>query len=607
MVDSLAWAQDCLDRAAAGALWPLAAWILVSGLDDLFLAATFCYARLRGLLPTLPPAAETRRSGGRRIAIYVPLWHEEAVIRGMLEHNLAAIEYESYDFFVGAYPNDPGTIRAVRAVAARSPRVHLALCPHNGPTSKADCLNWIYQRMLLFERENGVQFDVVMTHDAEDLIHPAELGLIDYFSASYDMIQIPVLPLPTPVAKFTHGLYCDDFAEFHWKDMPARWFLGGFIPSSGVGTAFNRESLEALAASDSNLIFRPDCLTEDYENGYRLRRLAKRQLFLPIGTYDGQPVATREFFPQIFSAAKRQRSRWITGIALQGWARNGWGSTWGEAYWFWRDRKGLVGNPTSLLANVIFLYGTVTWAWARWAGEVWGLERYSPPGDVVRWLALATAIVGGLLCAARAACSARIYGWGFAAWSPLRTLLGNLLNTWATGAAVQRYMTAMWTGQPLVWLKTEHAYPNLAALEDYKQPLDAILVASGAVNAETMEEVKRSGALASLADRLLELELVSEQTLLDALMRRHSLPGGDPFSIKAINPSLRRLIPEALARQSSLIPMSLETGILKIACQDLPPEAVMNRLQMQIRLPLEFFLVTRTRYKEILELRNSTN
>jgi len=74
---------DRLDATIAALLWPLAAWILLSGLDDLFLAATFCYARLRGLLPTLPPSAEIRRSGGRRIAIYVPLWHEEAVIRGM--------------------------------------------------------------------------------------------------------------------------------------------------------------------------------------------------------------------------------------------------------------------------------------------------------------------------------------------------------------------------------------------------------------------------------------------------------------------------------------------------------------------------------------------
>ena len=37
----------------------------------------------------------------------------------------------------------------------------------------------MYQRMLLFEEQNGVRFDTVVVHDAEDLIHPEALSLID--------------------------------------------------------------------------------------------------------------------------------------------------------------------------------------------------------------------------------------------------------------------------------------------------------------------------------------------------------------------------------------------------------------------------------------------
>lgn len=33
-----------------------------------------------------------------------------------------------------------------------------------------------YQRMLLFEAHHGEQFEIVMTHDAEDLIHPESLA-----------------------------------------------------------------------------------------------------------------------------------------------------------------------------------------------------------------------------------------------------------------------------------------------------------------------------------------------------------------------------------------------------------------------------------------------
>ncbi len=74
-----------------------------------------------------------------------------------IDKNLAAIRYSNYDFFVGAYPNDQPTVDAVLQAAARFPKVHLALCPHAGPTSKGDCLNWIYQHMLAFERGRSNQ------------------------------------------------------------------------------------------------------------------------------------------------------------------------------------------------------------------------------------------------------------------------------------------------------------------------------------------------------------------------------------------------------------------------------------------------------------------
>lgn len=34
-------------------------------------------------------------------------------------------------------------------------------------------------------------------------------------------------------------------------------------------------------------------------------------------------VATREFFPEDFRAAYRQRARWLLGIAFQGWTQHG--------------------------------------------------------------------------------------------------------------------------------------------------------------------------------------------------------------------------------------------------------------------------------------------
>ena len=170
----------------------------------------------------------------------------------------------------------------VREAEARFPNVHLAVVPHNGPTSKADCLNWIFQSMLAYEEAYGVRFDVVVTHDAEDVIHPSSLRWINHYAADYDMVQVPVLPLSTPLRDFTHGVYCDEFAEFQTKDVPARRVLGGFLPSNGVGTGYTRRALDRMAASARIRSSIPTCLTEDYDCGFRLHRMGFRQIFVPI-------------------------------------------------------------------------------------------------------------------------------------------------------------------------------------------------------------------------------------------------------------------------------------------------------------------------------------
>src|SRR5687768_863787 len=134
-VEWLATILHWTDSIAMASLPPIAAWILVTGLDDLFLLAMWVVEMLRGGSREWDAALET--SGPeRRIAIFIPLWHEDTVIAEMIEHNIAAIRYLNYDIFAGAYPNDHATQQAVKSVADRFPNVHLCGCPHDGPTSK---------------------------------------------------------------------------------------------------------------------------------------------------------------------------------------------------------------------------------------------------------------------------------------------------------------------------------------------------------------------------------------------------------------------------------------------------------------------------------------
>ena len=433
-------------------------WILLSGLDDLFISLVY-FLGGRHAFPW-PDAAELGRASERRMAIFVPLWHEHEVIAEMLEHNLAEIRYSNYDIFVGVYPNDLPTVRAVTEQARRHRRVHVARCPHNGPTSKGDCLNWIYRRMKDFEAEHRVHFDLVVTHDAEDWVHGDSLRLINWFSRSYQMVQIPVLPLPTHPAEVTHGLYCDEFAEYQCKDIPVRQRLGGFLPSNGVGTGFDRASLERLAAARHGQIFDPECLTEDYETGYLLHKLGCRQTFVPLRFGQGL-VATREYFPRRFRASVRQRSRWVAGITLQGWQHHGWRGPWRQIYWFWRDRKGLVGNLLSPVANMFCLYGSASYLSST--GAHWHLGTLIPAWvSSACCLTLWISLVQGCV---RMRASARVYGWRFAFGAPLRILWGNLVNSAATVAALRQFVAARIQGSRLAWRKTEHVYP-VAALRE---------------------------------------------------------------------------------------------------------------------------------------------
>jgi bacteriophage N4 adsorption protein B len=583
---------QAIDSVVLRFVAPLAMIFLLSGLDDLAVDFAWLYAWLADhltvarrdarRLPDVPP---------RPIAILVPLWREHQVIARMLDHNLAAIRYPRYHIFAGIYANDALTEEAVALVSERFANVHLAVCPHDGPTSKADCLNWIYQHVGLYEEQNGVTFDIIVTHDAEDLIHPEELRWINAYATRFDFIQIPVLALATPFWSFTHGVYCDEFAEYHTRDMVVRSSFGCFVPGSGVGTGYRREALEALARVSANRVFEPVALTEDYESGLRLHRLGCRQVFIPLTRLapSGRDfVATPEFFPLNWGTALRQRTRWVMGIALQGWQRFGWTGSRSEIYWLWRDRKGLVGSPLGVVANAMFVYGLATAMWAR----------LTPLATELTSITLALQI---LRITIRMACVARVYGPVFALGVPLRLPYANLLNAAATVQAVVRYAAARIRGLPLRWIKTEHSYPTRAALLAHKRPLGEILVGSGYLSAATLQ---RALAACPPGTRLGEFLVASGELGQAALYEALSLQQGLPLTyVDACDIPLRiaRALPERIAREWRVLPFKVTEGSLLLASPDLPTPAMTAAVRPFTSLEIRFHLVTPAEYEQLLD------
>src|SRR4051812_33804762 len=97
-----------VDGWVVATLVPLATYLALSGIDDLLVdlvwLAIWVKVRLAGRPMFAVPSEADLTIPEKRIAIFVPLWHESEVIGSMLAHNIAAIRYSDYAFFVGVYP-----------------------------------------------------------------------------------------------------------------------------------------------------------------------------------------------------------------------------------------------------------------------------------------------------------------------------------------------------------------------------------------------------------------------------------------------------------------------------------------------------------------------
>src|SRR5215469_1504260 len=90
------------------------------------------------------------------------------------------------------------------------------------------------------------------------------------------------------------------------------WRVRRIYPRSTGKTRQHRTQLDLRAVQPP----------EDYVNGLRLHNLGCSQVFVPLSGRGSEIVARREYFPQTARTAVCQRSRWITGIAVQCWERH---------------------------------------------------------------------------------------------------------------------------------------------------------------------------------------------------------------------------------------------------------------------------------------------
>ena len=433
-------------------------FFLIGAIDEFAVDLVWLWLRVTGRAstPVLAPAdpGEERLRG--TAAVFIPAWREAQVIGATVRHALAVWRQPELRIYVGCYANDAATLEAASRAAAGDPRLRIVVHDRPGPTTKADCLNRLYRALERDEALDGVPARMVVLHDAEDMVHPRALPLLDAAIGDAALVQLPVRPEPQATSPWVAGHYCDEFAEAHAKTMVVREALGSGVPSAGVGCAVARDVLARLAQGrEAAGPFQADCLTEDYELGLGLAAMGLPTRFVRARDTDGALIATRACFPATLGEAVRQKTRWVHGIALQGWDRMGWRLRPADLWMLLRDRKGPL-TALVLSAGYLLLGVAALLAWAREAGLVDPVPL-GPVGYTFIALNLFSFVWRAGL---RFAFVAREYG----AWQGVRAVLripiGNVIAIMAARRAMKAYLGTL-SGGAIEWDKTSHyAHPT---------------------------------------------------------------------------------------------------------------------------------------------------
>lgn len=193
-----------------------------------------------------------------------------------------------------------------------------------------------------------------------------------------------------------------------------------------------------------------ECLTEDYELGLLVGRAGGRSRFLRLCDGNGELIATRAFFPATLDEAVRQKTRWIHGIALQGWERLGWGGRAVDVWMALRDRRGpLIALVLAAAYGLFVIEGLVE------AARLMGWGRHVPIEPGLRHMLEVSFAALVWRATWRFGFTAHEYGLAEGLRAVLRIPVANLIAILAGRRALTAYVRTL-LGAKVHWDKTHH-------------------------------------------------------------------------------------------------------------------------------------------------------
>ena len=446
-------------------------FFLIGAADDFAVDIAWLWLRITGRTktPKLSRMALRRSSLSGDAAVFIPAWQEADVIGYTVQHILGNWPQSRMRLYVGCYRNDAATIEAAMKAAGNDKRLRIVIHDRVGPSTKADCLNRLYAALCDDERRRGVRAHMVVFHDAEDMVDPAALGLLDQaigqHAGAAQFVQLPVQPMPQPASMLIGSHYCEEFAEAHGRTMVVRDALGAGLPGAGVGCAIEREALEQLRLRHVDRVpFEAESLTEDYEMGLSVAAMGGRSRFLRARGDDGALIATRAYFPDQLGAVVRQKTRWVHGIALQGWDRIGWSRNLIESWMRARDRRGPLTSLVLLMGYLLLAVSAILWAAAQ-LGAAQTLPL-SPALKGLLWVNFAAFV---WRASWRFAFTARIYGIAEGLMEIIRIPIANIIAIMAGRRAIKAYIGSL-RGSAVYWDKTQHNAHPMRPATPVEQP-----------------------------------------------------------------------------------------------------------------------------------------
>jgi type IV pilus assembly protein PilB len=150
-------------------------------------------------------------------------------------------------------------------------------------------------------------------------------------------------------------------------------------------------------------------------------------------------------------------------------------------------------------------------------------------------------------------------------------------------------------------VKTEHSYPSRSALVEHKRKLGEILIDSGyAEELSVRRALENLPAGMRLGEYLVELGVINEDELYEALSLQQSLPSGrlEPWVISS---QVARALPRRVVHALRVLPFRISSGNMFLASPEIPTDDLTRVLRGFTRLSLRFHLVTPKNFEELAE------